>query len=67
VLYSDRAFFPGAGLFETGHSGAGGIIDTNRHLHDALEAKKYDGVFIMESPPYSVSLCRLLHHYSNAR
>ncbi|WP_417844713.1 alpha/beta hydrolase-fold protein [Thalassospira sp.] len=35
-------FFLSAGLFETGHSGVGGIIDTNRHLRDVLEAKNYD-------------------------
>ncbi|AUG52585.1 esterase [Thalassospira marina] len=34
--------FLGAGLFETGHSGVGGIIDTNRHLRDVLHARNYD-------------------------
>jgi len=34
-------FFLAAGLFETGRPGSDGILETNRHLRDVLEAKGY--------------------------
>ncbi len=34
-------FHLSAGLFETGHGGTAGILDTSRHLRDVLEAKGY--------------------------
>ncbi|CUU43550.1 Ferric enterobactin esterase [Blastochloris viridis] len=31
-----------AGMFEAGHTGTAGILDTSRHLRDVLRAKDYD-------------------------
>lgn len=34
-----------AGLFETGHAGSPGILETTRHLRTILRAKGYDVSF----------------------
>lgn len=38
-------FHLAAGLFETAHAGAPGILETSRHLRDVLKAKGYDASY----------------------